>query len=60
LREIFSNHTYDELQNLSIVFAKKGKSKRKGGKKKVNEEKETMEKETPSLQNNEEELKQEE
>lgn len=60
LREIFSNHTYDELQNLSIVFTKKGKSKRKGGKKKVDEEKETIEKETSSIQNNEEKLKQEE
>ena len=38
LREIFSIHTYDELQNLVFTFSKPEKPKRKYNKKKVKEE----------------------
>lgn len=60
LREIFSNHTYDELQNLSIVFTKKEKTKRRNTRKKVKEEKETPENEASPLPKNDEETNQEE
>ena len=54
LREIFANHTYDELQNLSFVLKKQTKQKGKNTRKKTKAE-ETVE----EPKNNEEEKNEE-
>jgi phosphoenolpyruvate carboxylase len=56
LRELFSNHTYDELQNLSFDLKKPTKRKGNGTRKKAKEEEPVKEEETEKtdpVENNE-------